>query len=91
MLSSQTSLAIPEEKFNCFVNHLKNKNAPVSSNLKYWIKTKKLALIDVPALNLVDVLTVPNPAAAKTVKCIYVNLFNCLISKLYCKICLLHI
>ena len=65
ILSSKRSLVLTKEKFDATVAHLKNPRDPVDAHFKHWVKTKKFGLVDIPALELVDALVVPNPAASK--------------------------
>ena len=57
-------MVLTKENSDATVAHL-NSRDPVDAHFKHWIKTKEFGIVDIPALQLVDALLVPNSAASK--------------------------
>ena len=64
-LSSKRSLVHTKENVDAKVAHLKNPLDPVDAHFKDWFKTNELGIVNIPALQLVIALVVPNPTASK--------------------------
>jgi GTP-binding protein EngB required for normal cell division len=58
--NSGKSTTISEDKYKAILHHLENPDVKVDFNFKHWVKSRELAIVDLPGLGLKDVLCIPN-------------------------------
>ena len=60
--ASKKGCILTKAKFDAFVNHLLHPADKVDHHFKYWVKTRKLQVVDLP---LSHVLVIPNDESVK--------------------------